>query len=41
MSSSEQTTNIVIALINNNCVCTVEQACEAYKKIYATIVNPN
>ena len=41
MNATEHSTNIVIALINNNCVNTVDQACEAYKKIYNTIVNPN
>ena len=41
MNPTEHTTNIVIALINNNRVCTADQACEAYKKIYKTIVNPD
>ena len=41
MKSDEFATNIVIALINNNRVNTVEQAAEAYKKIYQAIVDPN
>ena len=41
MKSDEYATNIVIALINNNRVNTVEQAAEAYKKIYQAIIDPS
>lgn len=40
MNPTEHTTNIVIALINNSRVSTPDQVCEAYKKIYSTIINP-
>lgn len=39
MDYKECATNIIIAMINNNDVCTVEQVSEAYETIYKTIIN--
>ena len=40
MNSSESVTHIIVALINNDRLATVEQVADAYKTIYATINNP-
>ena len=40
MDYKECTTNIIVAMINNNCIGTVEQVCEAYKTICKTVLKP-
>lgn len=40
MNINEITSNIIIAMINNNDIATTEQVCEAYKAIHSTISNP-
>ena len=37
MSYVECATNIIVAMINNDCLRTPEQVTEAYEKIYNTI----
>lgn len=40
MNPTENASNIIIAMINNNYIATPEQVSEAYKVIYSAIVNP-
>lgn len=40
MDTKECVTNIIVAMINNNCIGTVEQVSEAYKTIFKTVYKP-
>lgn len=40
MNDTEATSNIVIAMINNNRLLKTEQVVEAYKEIFKAINNP-
>lgn len=41
MNSTEATSNIIIAMINNKFICTPEDVVEAYKVIYPAIRHPD